>query len=129
MWCEELTRWKRLWCWERLKAGEGDDRGWDGWMASPTEWTWIWVNFGSWWWTGRPGVLQSMGWQRAGHDWAELNCTEGFNLGFSFLFFNSCLINFLSTISLIFSLFISSADSIIKASLYICLDLFLASLS
>ena len=83
----------------------------------------------SWWWTGRPGVLQSMGWQRAGHDWAELNCTEGFNLGFSFLFFNSCLINFLSTISLIFSLFISSADSIIKASLYICLDLFLASLS
>ena len=66
---------KRSWCWERLKAGgEGDDRGWDGWMASLTQWTWIWVNSGSWWWTGRPGVLQSMGWKRVGHDWAtELN--------------------------------------------------------
>jgi len=57
-WCEELTHWKRLWCWEELWAGgEGDDRGWDGWMASPTQWTWVWVNSGSWWWTGRPGVL------------------------------------------------------------------------
>jgi len=56
---------KRPWCWERLKAGgEGDDRGWDGWMASPTQWTWVWVNSRSWWWTGRPGVLQSMGSQR-----------------------------------------------------------------
>ena len=72
--CEELTRWKRPWCWERLKAGEGDDRGWDGWMASPTWWTWVWVNSGSWWWTGMPGVLQSMGSQRVRHDWAtELN--------------------------------------------------------
>ena len=54
----------------RLRAGrEGDNRGWDGWMASLTQWTWVWVNSGSWWWTGRPGVLQSMGWQRAGHDW------------------------------------------------------------
>ena len=52
------------------KGGEGDDRGWDGWMASPTQWTWVWVNSGSWWWTGRPGVLQSMGSQRVGHDWA-----------------------------------------------------------
>ena len=71
-WCEELTHWKRPWCWERLKAGgEGDDRGWDGWMASPTQWT---SGSGSWWWTGRPGVLQSMGSQRVGHDWAtELN--------------------------------------------------------
>ena len=44
-WCEELTHLKRLWCWERLKVGgEGDDRGWDGWMASPTQWTWVWVN-------------------------------------------------------------------------------------
>ena len=68
--CEELTHWKRPRCWERLKAGgEGDDRGWDGWMASPTQWTWVWVNSGSWWWTGRPGVLQSMGSQRVGHDW------------------------------------------------------------
>ena len=69
-WCKELTHWKRPWCWERLKAGgEGDDRGWDGWMASPTQWTWVWVNSGSWWWIGRPGVLQSMGSQRVGHDW------------------------------------------------------------
>ena len=66
------------WCWERLKVGgEGDDRGWDGWMASPTQWTWVWVNSRSWWWTGRPGVLKSMGSQRVGHDWAtELNWTE-----------------------------------------------------
>ena len=54
-----------------------DDRGWDGWMASPTRWTWIWVNFGSWWWTGRPGVLRFMGSQRVGHDWeTELNWTD-----------------------------------------------------
>ena len=73
--CEELTHWKRLWCWEGLGAGgEGDDRGWDGWMASLTQWTWVWVNSGSWWWTGRPGVLQFMGLQRVRHDWAtELN--------------------------------------------------------
>ena len=70
-WCEELTHWKRPWCWERLKAGgEGDDRGWDGWMASLTQWTWVWVNSGNWWWTGRPGMLRSMGLQRVGHDWA-----------------------------------------------------------
>ena len=71
----ELTHWKRPWCWERLKAGgEGDDRGWDGWMASPTQWAWVWVNSGNWWWTGRPGVLWSMGPQRVRHDWAtELN--------------------------------------------------------
>ena len=55
-WCEELTHLKRPWCWERLKAGgEVDNRGWDGWMASPIQWTWVWVNSGSWWWTGRPG--------------------------------------------------------------------------
>ena len=60
-WCKELTHLKRPWCWERLKAGEGDDGGWDGWMASQTRWTWVWVNSGSWWWTGKPGVLQSMG--------------------------------------------------------------------
>ena len=68
-WCEELTHWKRPWCWVRLKVGEGDDRGWDGWMASPTQWTWVWANSGSWWWTGRPGVLQSLWSQRVGHDW------------------------------------------------------------
>jgi len=74
--CEELTHWKRLWCWEGLGAGgEGDDRGWDGWMASLTRWTWVWVNSGSF--TGRPGVLRFMWWQRVGHDWAtELNWTE-----------------------------------------------------
>ena len=48
-WCNELTHWKRPWCWERLRVGEeGDDRGWDGWMASPTQWTWVWVNSRSW---------------------------------------------------------------------------------
>ena len=75
--CKELTHWKRLWCWERLRAGgEGDDRGWDGWMAS-TWWTWVWVDSRSWWWTGRPGVLRFMGSQRVGHNWAtELNWTE-----------------------------------------------------
>ena len=74
-WCEELTHFKRPWCWERSRAGgEGDDRGWDGWMAPLTQWAWVWVNSGSWWWTGRPGVLRFMGSQRVGHDWAtELN--------------------------------------------------------
>ena len=68
---EELTCWKRPWCWEGLGAGgEGDNRGWDGWMASPTRCTWVWVNSGSLWWTGRPGLLQFMGSQRVGHDWA-----------------------------------------------------------
>ena len=76
--CEELTQWKRPWCWEGLEAGgEGDDRGWDCWRASPTQWTWVWVNSRSWWWTGRPGMLQFMGLQRVGHDWAtELNWTD-----------------------------------------------------
>ena len=74
-WCEELTHLKRPWCWEWLKAGgKGDDRGWDGWMASLMQWTWVWVSSGSWWWTGRPGILQSMGSQTVGHNWAaELN--------------------------------------------------------
>ena len=77
-WHKELTHWKRRWCWERSKVGgEGDDRGWDGWMASPTQWTWVWVSSGSWWWTGRPGVLQSMGLQRVRHNWGtELNWTD-----------------------------------------------------
>ena len=66
---------KKPWCWERLKVGgEGDDRGWDGWMASPTQWTWVSASTRSWWRTGKPGVLQSMGSQRVGHDWVtELN--------------------------------------------------------
>ena len=77
-WCEELTHWKRPWCWERLRAGgEGDNRGWDGWMASPTQWTSVWVDSGSWWWTGRPGVLWFMELKRVRHNWAtELNWTE-----------------------------------------------------
>ena len=74
-WYEELTHWKRPWCWEGLGAGgEGDDRGWDGWMASPTRWAWVWVDSGSWWWIGKPGVLQFMGSQRVRHNWVtELN--------------------------------------------------------
>ena len=74
-WCEKLTHWKRPWCWERLKAGgEGDDRGWDGWMASLTWWTWVWASSGSWWWTGNCGMLQSMESQRVRHNWVtELN--------------------------------------------------------
>ena len=78
-WCEELTHWKRLWCWERLRAGgKGDNRGWAGWMASPTQWTWVCVGSRSWCWTGRPGVLQPMGSQRVRHNWAtELNWTDG----------------------------------------------------
>ena len=76
-WCEELTHWKRPWCWARLRAGgEGDNRGWDGWMASVTQWTWVWVNPGRWW-TGRLGVLWFMGLQRVRQDWAtELNWTD-----------------------------------------------------
>ena len=74
-WCKELPHLKRPCCWERLRpGGEGDDSGWDGWMASPTQWTWVWVNSRSWWWAGRPGMLQSMGSQRVGHKWVtELN--------------------------------------------------------
>ena len=72
---DHLIHLKRPWCWERLKAGgEGDGREWDDWMASLTQWTWVWVNSGSWWWTGKPGVLQSMESQRVRLTWAtELN--------------------------------------------------------
>ena len=75
----DMNSWKRPWCWERLKAGEGDrdNRGCGGWMASPTWWTWVWASSGSWWWTGKPGMLQSMGSQRVGHNWTtELNWAE-----------------------------------------------------
>ena len=69
-WCKEPTHWKRPWCWERLKTGgEGDNRGWDDWMALPTQWTWVWANSRRWWRTGKPGMLQSMGFQRVRHDW------------------------------------------------------------
>ena len=85
---EELIHWKRFWGWEGLGAGgEGDDRGWDGWMASLIQWTWVWVNSGSWWWTGRPGVLQFMGLQRVRHDWAtELSWTTLYALQIHFHF-------------------------------------------
>ena len=78
-WYKEPTHWKRPWCWERLKAGgEGDDRGWDGWMATQMQRTWVWASSRSWWWTGQPGVLKSMGLQRIGHDWAtELKKNRG----------------------------------------------------
>ena len=74
--CKELTHWKRPWCWGGLGAGgEMDNRGWDGWMASPTRWTWVWVNSGSLWWTWRPGMLRFMGSQSRTQlsDWTELN--------------------------------------------------------
>ena len=67
-------------------GGEGDDRRWDGWMISLTRWTWVWVNSRSWWWTGRPNVLQFMGSQRVGHNWAtELNWMVSFYL-FAFIY-------------------------------------------
>ena len=75
-WCEELTHLKRPWCWERLKmVGEGDNREWDGWMASLTQWTWVWVDSGSWCWTGRPGMLQLMG-RKESDMTQQLNWTE-----------------------------------------------------
>ena len=70
-WCKEPTHWKRPWCWERLRArGEGSDRRWDGWMTSPTQWTWIWANPRRWWRTRKSGMLQSRGLQRVRHEWA-----------------------------------------------------------
>ena len=80
-WLPDAKSWlirKDPWCWERLRAGgEGDGRGCDGWMASLTWWTWVWVDSRSWWWAGRPGVLWFMWSQRVGHDWVtELNWTK-----------------------------------------------------
>ena len=77
--CKELTHWERPWCWEGLGAGgEGNDRGWDGWMASPTWCTWVWVNSGSWWWTGGLGCCNSWGCKESDTtewlNWTELNC-------------------------------------------------------
>ena len=97
-WCEELTHWKRPWCGERLKVGEGNDRGWHDSMASWTQWTWVWVSSRSWWLTGRPGMLQSMGSKCIGHNWVtELRWTEFYwsswveeaPCNFMFLFFHS----------------------------------------
>ena len=102
IWCEELTHWKRPWCWERLKAGEGDDRWWDGWMASLTWWTWVWASSRSWWWTGRLGMLLSMGVQSRTRlsDWTELNWLGAWSvpsgdLNASWLFSHKCIKLFL----------------------------------
>ena len=80
-WCEEPTHWKTPWCWERLRAGEeGGNRGWDGWIAAPVQWTWVWANYKRRWRTGKPAVLQSMGLQRVGHNLVteqkKEECTE-----------------------------------------------------
>ena len=76
-WCEELTHLKRPWCWERLRVGEGDDRGWGSWMASSTQWTWVWVDFGSWWWTGGLACCGSRGHKESDLterlNWTDLN--------------------------------------------------------
>ena len=87
------THWKRPWCWEKLGArGKGDNRGWDGWMASPTQQTWVWA-VSECWWTGKPGVLQSMGLQRVRHEWAtELNYAFNFSLAFSNVSFNKAIL-------------------------------------
>ena len=110
-----MTLLKRPWCWERLKAGgEGNDRGWDGWMASPTQWTLVWAGSRSWWWTGRPGMLQSMGSQSQTwlSDWTELGswCMQALASHFKnyhvsvsifmALFLISQFLNFLMTLSL-----------------------------
>ena len=92
-WCEELTVWKKPWCWGRLKIGrEGDDRGWDTLMISQTQWTWVWASSGSWWWTG-PNVLQSMGSQRVRHDWVT-ELTEVIFISFLKIELSSLLIWF-----------------------------------
>ena len=92
LWPPATKSWliRKPWCWDRLKAGrEGDDQRWDGWIASPTWWTWVWASCRSWWWTGKPGVLQSTGSQRVGQDWVtEWNWTE--RRWLSILSWNSC---------------------------------------
>ena len=76
-WCKEPTHWKRPWCWERLRAGgEGDNRGRDGWITSPTQWTWVWANYGRWWRTGKAGTLQSMKLQTVVRDWTRTSFME-----------------------------------------------------
>ena len=96
-WCEELTHLKRPWCWETLKMREGDHREQDGWMASPIQWTWVWVNCGSRWWTGRPGVLQPVMSQRP-NDWATELIDVYFFMVSQFCFTCLCAYVCLSTI-------------------------------
>ena len=87
-WCKKLTHWKRPWYWERLKVGgEGEDRGWDGWTASPTQWTWVWVSSGSWLWTGKPSILQSMGSQSRTQlsNWTDWHCHRSWSLKINYV--------------------------------------------
>ena len=80
-WCEELTHWKRPWCWERLKVGEGNNRRWDGWMATPTQWTWVWASTVSWWWQG--SLVCCSPWGRKESDTTEqLNWKLNFHHGY-----------------------------------------------
>ena len=95
LWAPDTKNWhlKRPWCWERLKVGgEGVERGWDGRMATPNEWTWVWVNSRNWWWMGKPGMLQSMGSQSVRHDWV----TE---LIWIYLFFHSVSVSVFFSLS------------------------------
>ena len=78
-WCEELIHWKRPWCWERLRArGKGADRGWDGWMVSPTQWTWVWASLGSWWWQGSLACCSPWGHEES--DMTEWTTTKLYSL-------------------------------------------------
>ena len=114
-WCKELTHWKRPWCWGRLKAGgEGEDRGWDGWMASPTQWIWISVSSGSWWWTGKPGMLQSIGSQKRWSwmsDWTELNWTSILPSLFSWFYPNVLTPSLLPFSVFLFVVFLATSDN------------------
>ena len=121
-WRKELTHWKRPWCWEGLRAGgKGDNRRWDGWMASVTRWKWVWVDSGSWWWIGRPGVLWFMGLQRVRYNWAtELNYITllkfplCYPLGTSLLWLTSLLLN----ISWLFPVVILKSISFLSIPIY-----------
>ena len=110
MWCEELSHWKRPWCWERLRAeGEGDDRGWDGWMASPTQWTWVWADSGSWWWIGRPGVLCAESDMTEQLNWTDEVLTYSFvYLPFGYLVWGEREVKCMLTFSIALSVFLYS---------------------
>ena len=122
-WCEELTHLKRPWCWERLRVGEeGEDRGWDGWMASLTQWTWVWVTSRTWWWTGRPGMLQSMGKsQTHPSNWTEAMGPDAMILVFWMLSFKPAFS--LSSFTFIKKLFSSSSLSALRVVSSACLRL------